>query len=113
MKDGCLFIENPEAHLHPQAQARFMELVINSIVNNKLQVFIETHSEHILNASRLRVVKQKDISKDDIIIYFFDNDYKVSKLIMDDNAQIENWPNGFFDQLEKDLAEILRLGLLK
>lgn len=32
---------------------------------------------------------------------------------MDENAQIDNWPTGFFDQQEIDLAEILKLGLLK
>ncbi|MFT6938413.1 MAG: putative ATPase, partial [Saprospiraceae bacterium] len=44
-----LIVENPEAHLHPKAQSeltKFLALVASCGV----QVFIESHSEHVLNA---------------------------------------------------------------
>lgn len=114
IKKGCLFIENPEAHLHPAAQSRLMELICKQVENKDVQIFIETHSEHIINAVRLCSLKEDSpIGYEDVSISFFDKDYRVISLLMDENAQIPNWPVGFFDQQEIDLSEILKLGLFK
>lgn len=114
IKKGCLFIENPEAHLHPAAQSRLMELICKQVENKDVQIFIETHSEHIINAVRLCSLKEDSpIKYGDVSISFFDKDYNVIPLEMDENAQISNWPVGFFDQQEIDLSEILKLGLFK
>lgn len=114
IKKGCLFIENPEAHLHPKAQSRLMELICKIIDNKNVQVFIETHSEHIINSVRLCSLKEDfSINHQDVSIYFFDKDYQIFPLTMDEEAQISNWPSGFFDQQEIDLREILKLGLFK
>jgi|WetSurMetagenome_2_1015567.scaffolds.fasta_scaffold08563_5 predicted ATPase len=112
-KGSCVFIENPEAHLHPRAQARLTELLCK-MAELGIQVFIETHSEHIVNGARLAALKNEiDIKPKDISIHFFDEDYSVKPLEIEDNGQISNWPEGFFDQQEKDLSEILKNGLLK
>ena len=46
-------------------------------------------------------------------IYFFDKDYSVYPLAMDEQGQISEWPSDFFDQQEIDLSNILKLGLFK
>lgn len=113
-KEGCVFIENPEAHLHPLAQAKLMELVCKQIKEKNIQVFIETHSEHIINRVRLCTLKTEfAITNQDVSLYFFDKDYKVSSLTIDEDGQVSNWPIGFFDQQENDLREILKLGLFR
>lgn len=114
IKKGCLFIENPEAHLHPKAQSRLMELICKELKDKGVQTFIETHSEHIINSVRLCSLKEDfPITHKDTSIYFFDKDFQIFPLTMDEEAQISNWPSGFFDQQEMDLAEILKLGLFK
>lgn len=111
-KDGMLIIENPEAHLHPAAQSRLTQALVKICKNNNTQLFLETHSEHILNAVRLCTLKPEfGISHDDVSIYFFDKDFTVIPLKLDADGQIDPWPEGFFDQQENDLAEILQLGL--
>lgn len=64
---NLLFIEEPEAHTHPQMQYVFSQKIqeiikeINKTVN--LQTFISTHSSHIVsqcNFSNLRYFKLKD-----------------------------------------------------
>ena len=115
-KNCTIFIENPEAHLHPKAQARLMRLICSIPKENNVQIFVETHSEHIINAVRLYTLKPEDgieLLYNDVYIYFFDKDYSIKCLSMDENAQIANWPKGFFDQQENDLSEILKYGLLK
>ena len=46
----------------------------------------------------------------DCNIYFFDNNYHIERLVLEPNGRIRNWPKGFFDQSQHDLAEIMRLG---
>lgn len=103
-----LIVENPEAHLHPRAQAALTRF-LSKVAETGVQVFIESHSEHILNALRI-VAKTPDIaiSNTDIsVLYFQDNDQEpfVPIPILPDGG-IETWPQGFFDQTDKDYKEL-------
>lgn len=113
-QSGSLFIENPEAHLHPKAQSRLVEMLCQELSGKGVQVFIETHSEHIINGMRLNALRAACPMKySDVSMYFFDKDYSCTDISMDQDGQMSNWPKGFFDQQEEDLSEILKLGLLK
>ena len=108
-KSGDIFIvENPEAHLHPRAQSRVTEFFAH-LAANGVQVFIESHSEHILNGLRKNALNPEiNISNEDVSIYYFDEEFKSEKLNIDKKGKIVNWPNGFFDQQEIDLAQIFK-----
>jgi predicted ATPase len=109
-KKGDIFIvENPEAHLHPRAQSRLTEFFAR-LAANGVQIFIESHSEHILNGLILNALNPdvKDISNNEVSIYYIDESFKPEKLDVDKNGKIANWPNGFFDQQEIDLAAIFK-----
>lgn len=104
---GILVIENPEAHLHPQAQSiigKFLTLVSEQGV----QVFVETHSEHIINAPRV-MIAQDSYDSEDLKIMYFDDSYDsyYMDIEVDDEGKIEKWPRGFFDQAELDSNIIL------
>lgn len=108
-KGTILIVENPEAHLHPSAQSmitRFLGLVANYGV----QVFIETHSEHILNALRVMVV-QEDMKAQDIHVLYFDSQLEnyFESIAIEENGKLDHWPANFFDQTEKDLNVLLGL----
>lgn len=116
LEGGSLFIENPEAHLHPAAQSSLIKELIKICQRKHIQLFIESHSEHVINAVRLCVLYEddyKDFTHDKVSVYFFDKDMSVNSLKMHSNGQMDNWPLGFFDQAERDAGEIIRLGLLK
>lgn len=109
-KDSIVIIENPEAHLHGQAQSRLTEL-LSKLATRGVQLFIETHSEHIINGFRKEMLKNNcDLTNTDTSIYFFDHDFTVKQLEIYPNGKIPNWPKGFFDQETFDLAEIMKLG---
>jgi predicted ATPase len=106
-KEGeILIVENPEAHLHPRAQsqlARFLAKVSSCGV----QVFIESHSEHILNALRIAVLDDIIIPENLSILYFQQNQEKpFVKIPIQADGGIEEWPEGFFDQMDHDFSRL-------
>lgn len=100
-----LVIDSPEAHLHPQGQSKMGEF-LSIISNSGVQVIIETHSDHVINGLRLAVSRSL-IASDKVGIHFFNS--KSENIIspsIDSNGRVSEWPEGFFDQAEKDLAEL-------
>jgi len=56
---NLLFIEEPEAHMHPQMQRVFIENITNflRIKNFNVQVIITTHSSHILTNAEFESIR--------------------------------------------------------
>jgi predicted ATPase len=103
-----VIIENPEAHLHPRAQSKFMEF-FSLVASCGIQVFIESHSEHILNGLRVSTLDQSiNISNRNVSILYFSENFEPETLTIDEKGRIEDWPDGFFDQQEIDLANIFK-----
>lgn len=104
-----LIIENPEAHLHPFAQS-ILSKFLTLISKTGVQIFIETHSEHIINAPRVMIV-QESFKSEDMSILYFDETYSSKHTSIDilPNGEIGEWPQGFFDQSEIDNDIILGL----
>lgn len=109
-ENDIVIIENPEAHLHPEAQTR-LTFLLAKLGARGVQVFVETHSEHVISGFRLAALKKDFTLKNaDVHIFFFDYDFNMIPLKIESNGKILNWPNRFFDQYQKELAEILKLG---
>lgn len=110
-KGDVVIIENPEAHIHPAGQRMLGELIAR-VGAGGVQVFVESHSEHIVNGVRI-AVKNGQISKDNVQIAFFykdeENDYKhtFKSLNINSDGKMSSWPEGFFDEWEKALIELL------
>jgi predicted ATPase len=106
-KGTILVVENPEAHLHPSAQSMITKFLC-LVANCGVQVFVETHSEHILTALRVMVV-QKNVKPQDINVMYFDSglDNYFESITIEENGKLDHWPVNFFDQAEKDLNVLL------
>ena len=103
---NILIIENPEVHLHPAGQAK-MGQFLAEVAHSGVQVIIETHSDHVLNGIR-RSVKSGHILPDEVFIHFFrprfqDGAPQVISPTLDSSGNIDAWPDGFFDQFDKDM----------
>lgn len=109
IENSVLIVENPEAHLHPLSQSRlgkFLEL----IAINGVQVILETHSEHIVDGCRIQAAKEKQC--ENVKILFFekkDNKSVCKNINIQDNGELDEWPEGFFDQKRADLRELLEM----
>lgn len=104
-KGNLLIVENPEAHLHPHAQSR-MGIFLSKLAAAGVQVILETHSDHLLNGVRI-AVKKGYINEKYVSINFFERDYNIVRPAIDADGRIDLWPDGFFDQAEKDLGELI------
>ena len=105
-KEGdLLLIENPEVHLHPGGQALMGEFLAQ-VAAVGVQVLIESHSDHVLNGIR-RSVKSTKLQSDHVSLHFFkprdEAGQQVTSPIIGRDGNIDHWPNGFFDQFDKDL----------
>ena len=107
-EDSLLLIENPEVHLHPAGQAH-MGGFLAEVAAAGVQVILETHSDHVLNGIR-RAVKRNALSPDDAALHFFrprdekdENAAQVQSPVLDHDGNIDSWPDGFFDQFDKDM----------
>lgn len=100
-------VENPEAHLHPNGQSRIGQFLAQ-IAHAGVSVVLETHSEHVINGIRLYALKH-GMAQDQICINNFsiiDKVPCVERVPLNANMDIMKWPEGFFDQEEKDLTEL-------
>lgn len=107
-----LIVENPESHLHPRGQVQLAKMLALAAAGG-IQVFVETHSDHILNGIRL-AVKTKSVQHDDVGLFYFSrdpddprHDVKITSISVDRHGKINPWPNGFFDDAEKILFKLL------
>ncbi len=111
--NSVVFIEQPEIHLHPNAQALLADVIIDAANmweggrKRRIQIILETHSEHLLRRFQRRISEEKT-TPSEIRAYFAKNNQKSSKLEkleVDAYGNILNWPDGFFGDMEDDMYQ--------
>lgn len=112
MHPPILVIQEPEIHLHPNAQAELGSMfadVANAIPRG--QIFIETHSPYLIIRLQTEVAKG-GISNTDIKVFYVKKDsYKTEfteLLLQSDGIFKDEWPDGFFSQRSKESLELAR-----
>ncbi len=105
-----LIVEQPEIHLHPKAQGIIADLLCRT--SKHRQVFIETHSVHMINRARILIAKG-EIKAEDVIVNYIDRTSKGSRVrnigIMHNGDFADPWPEGFFDERYEDTLNLLSL----
>ena len=104
--NDIIISEHPGEKFHPHCQSKLIEILFTK-KKNDVQWFIETHSNTILNAFRI-LVKQQQIDPDDLNILYFSRKSDVSPITVkvESDGRIEDWPEYFFDQDDKDYKEL-------
>lgn len=108
---SLLLIENPEAHLHPRGQSTIGRLLALA-AGGGIQILVETHSDHVLNGIRI-AVHDGELKPDDVQIHFFqkreeDGKCEVISPQIDRDGRLDQWPDGFFDEFDKNLDILLQ-----
>lgn len=116
-ENSLTIIEQPEIHLHPKMQADLADLFIDIIKVNrsaKKYLLIETHSEYLLKRLRRRISENKNITSDDVAIYFVhpksteNNSGLIEEKIISNEGAFE-WPKDFYaGELLLDAIEFIK-----
>ena len=106
-----LIIENPESHIHPKGQSVIGKLMAK-VAQLGVQLFIETHSDHIING--IRVAVKKGIPANSVNLIFFTRGENHDEIYstynnpqIDNDGRIDFWPKNFFDEWNNNLIELL------
>jgi len=119
---SIIIIENPEAHLHPRGQAEMGKLIAETVARG-VQVFVETHSDHVINGIRV-AVKKGIVKPEDVNIAFFERGphavvqpdgttkreiySEVTNIKVDANGALSEWPKDFMDEWGIQQMKLLR-----
>jgi predicted ATPase len=111
-KGRIIILENPESHIHPKGQAMLGKLMALA-ASNGAQLFVETHSDHILNGIRV-AVKEGSINKEHVNISFFDKvtteneQYtRTTNIKIDKNGELSEYPEDFMDEWNNQLLKLI------
>lgn len=106
--ESLILLENPEAHLHPRGQAR-MSALTAAAASTGAQVIVETHSDHVVDGTRL-AVKQGRLKAEDAVIHFFRGNgagVEIVSPVLSSDGLLSEWPEGFFDETDHTLDQLL------
>ena len=110
---STVILEHPEIHLHPKAQAGLADVFIDAWKRRKVQIVVESHSEHLLRRLQRRIAEE-DLSQDDVGLYFCEEENGVSSLEaleVDLYGNITNWPKDFFGDQFGEIAAMSEAAL--
>jgi predicted ATPase len=108
---STLIFEQPELHLNPKVQTRLADFFMSLAFAGK-QCVVETHSEYLISRLRYLSAVAKDVPISQLIkIYFVEKpaDQSIySEVEISEAGVIKNWPDGFFDETERNSAAIIK-----
>jgi predicted ATPase len=104
--NSILVLEEPESNLHPDFQAKLIDMLWDAQQKFNIRFIIECHSEYMIR--RLQVlVKNKDLKPDQISIAYF-NEAEINQIRISDNGFLDKQiPTGFMDIAAQMAIEIL------
>lgn len=98
-KDNIIYVEQPEIHLHPQAQYKLAKIVCDFIKEGK-KVIIETHSSIFIRGLQIEVA-EGNLSPELFSLNWFAQDDAgktfISESTLDENGAFGDWPADFDD----------------
>ena len=98
--NAVFFIQQPEVHLHPKAQAALGELLFELAKENRHTFLIETHSEYLIDRYRVCLNKSTEIKVDSKVLYYEKQkgENAIFSIRIDDKGKYEeNQPSSFRD----------------
>jgi predicted ATPase len=105
---STILLEQPEIHLHPSVQAELADVFIDAALNRRVQLVIESHSEHLLRRLQRRLAEEDGgLTEKDIALYFCsstESGSAITELDLDMYGEIRNWPGAFFGDELADIA---------
>lgn len=110
IKEEYIYLEEPEAHLHPNNQSLLADLIIDAYCRFGLKIIVETHSEYLIRKIQYWV-KRRILKPRDVYIAYME---KGSKELLRDleitpsGTFRRNFGEGFLDEATRWKFELLK-----
>ena len=113
---SIVLLEQPELHLHPNAQAALADLLLDVAEKRNLQLIVESHSEHIVRRLQVRIAEAETgfANPETIKMYFCQprkGGSEISEVELDRFGQIANWPDKFLGDISGDLHTMAKAAI--
>jgi predicted ATPase len=103
-----IFIEEPEAHLHPETQVKLMEVFARMVKDNKIKLVMTSHSNYLFNkASNLVMDNKIDKDKFKAVLFDMTGEGSIARELETDEYGIED--ENFIDTAESIYEEKIQL----
>ena len=106
-KGSTIILEQPEIHLHPSVQSGLGDVLIAATKQRGVQILIESHSEHLLRRLQRRIAEER-VESDRVGLWFCRSSSGISEITalnLDIYGSITNWPDDFFGDDFREIAE--------
>jgi len=105
---SIVLLEQPELHLHPNAQAALADLLLEVAETRNLQLIVESHSEHIVRRLQRRIAEASPAfaTPENIKMYYCqpgEGGATIDEVDIDRFGQISNWPEKFMGDISGDI----------
>ena len=105
---SIVLLEQPELHLHPNAQAALADLMLEVAENRNLQLIVESHSEHIVRRLQRRIAEASPAfaTPEHVKMYYCqpgEGGATIDEVDVDRFGQIANWPEKFMGDISGDI----------
>ena len=110
---STVILEQPEIHLHPAVQSGLADVILNVARARRVQILVESHSEHLMRRLQRRVAEER-VSSDDVKLFFVSSQggpAQVFDLQLNEWGEVENWPEKFFGDEMGEIAAITEASL--
>lgn len=93
----CFLMQQPEVHLHPQAQAALTSFIVSEIKRTSPTYIIETHSDYMIDRARIEINRGNIDAKDVAVVYLEPtrNSVKIHNVSFDKMGNLQNVPDGY------------------
>ena len=95
--EQLVYLEQPEIHLHPRAQANLAQLLVDA-ANRGVRVIVETHSELLIRRVQSLIAEDKIVAEKVKLHWFSQDDNgftKVTTAELDETGAFGDWPEDF------------------
>ena len=109
--ESRFLMQQPELHLHPRGQAQLASFLINVHKAFHHSFVVETHSDYIVDRTRIEIMKGNIDPENVSLIYFQPvsdgNKVKVHNIGFDNQANLIGAPTSFRDFFTRESGELL------
>lgn len=113
---SIILLEQPELHLHPNAQAGLADLMLEVAETRHLQLIVESHSEHIVRRMQRRIAEASPAfaTPENIKMYYCqpgEGGATIDEVDVDRFGQIANWPEKFLGDISGDIHSMAKAAI--